>query len=58
MTFGTYVNKLFYEVPYMFYVCMENANAQLDAQHKLDMSSLSILRNESDMTLRVRLKYQ
>ena len=57
MPFTSYVNKLFHESPYLFYICLENANARLDEAHKIDMASLSVLKNESDLTLRVRLKY-
>ena len=57
MPFSGYINKLFNESPYLFYICLENVNARLDAQHKIDMGSVSILKNEADLTLRVRLKY-
>ncbi len=57
MPYNDYISKLFHESPYMFYVCLENANAAMDAQHKIDLGSLSLLKNESDLTLRIRLRY-
>lgn len=56
MTYSEYLSKLFYEVPYQFYSCIEQANIRLDKEHKISMDSVSILQNEYNMTLRVKIK--
>ena len=58
MTFTDYVNKLFYEAPYEFYYCLETANEKLSDKDKLDLGSVSILKNEQNMTIRVRIQYK
>jgi len=58
LSFTDYVNKLFYETPYEFYYCLESANAKLSEKDKLDMGNISFLKNESEMTIRVRIRYQ
>lgn len=57
MTYSEYINKLFYESPYEFYYCLENANARLDEAHRISKDSVSVLKNEASMTLRVKLKF-
>lgn len=57
MTYGEYISKMFYETPYEFYYCLENANALLDEEHRISKESVSVLKNETSMTLRVKLKF-
>ena len=56
MPYSEYLEKLFYEAPYQFYNCIEQANMRLDDEHKISMDSVSVLQNENDMTLRVKIK--
>lgn len=56
MSYSEYLSKLFYEAPYQFYSCIEQANLHLDEEHKISMDSVSILQNENNMTLRVKIK--
>lgn len=58
MSYSDYINKLFYKSPYKFYRCIEEANTKLDSKHKIDEGSLSVLKHEKDLTLRVRLSYK
>ncbi len=57
MTFSEYVDKLFYQSPYRFYFWIESANRRLDQKHQIDAGSVSLLKNETAMTLRIRLNY-
>ena len=62
MRFGTelpyadYVAGMFNEAPYKFYYCLENAAAELGGKYKIDMGSVSVLKNEENLTLRIRIK--
>lgn len=57
MTYSEYMSKLFHEAPHEFYLCLESANAQLDEAHRISRESVSVLKNEGNMTLRIRLTY-
>lgn len=58
LTYSEYINKLFYEAPYEFYYCIENANEQLDVDHRINKDSVSVLKNESTMTLRIKVSFE
>ena len=57
LTYSEYINKLFYESPYLFYYCLENVNRELDPEQRIDAESVFLLKNEDFRTLRVRLNY-
>ena len=57
MSYSDYINRLFYKSPYQFYRCIEEANKKLDSSHKIRERSISVLKHEKDLTLRVRLSY-
>lgn len=58
LTYSEYINKLFYEAPYEFYYCIENANKQLDMDHRINKDSVSVLKNEASLTLRVKVSFE
>ncbi len=58
LTYTEYINTLFYESPYKFYYYVQEANEQLNNEHKIDKNGMSILKNESFNTLRISLAYE
>lgn len=55
MTYGDYINTLFYESPYKFYYYVQQANEQLDSEHQIDKDNISVLKNEAASTLRIKI---
>ncbi|MDD6489562.1 MAG: transglutaminase domain-containing protein [Clostridia bacterium] len=55
MTYNEYIDSLFYQSPYKFYYYIQNANEMLDSEHQIDKDSISVLKNESMSTLRIKL---
>ena len=53
--YSDYVAGMFNEAPYKFYYCLENAAEELGSKYKIDMGSVSVLKNESNLTLRIRI---
>lgn len=51
------VEKLFYSFPYKFYYYIDAANERLSGNQKIDRNSIKILKNEENMTLRIKLNY-
>ena len=58
MTYNEYFTKMFNESPYEFYYCIECANDSLDDKHKIKTDGVSVLKNEAEGTLRVKISYQ
>ena len=58
LTYEEYLNGLFYESPYKFYYYVQEANERLDSEHQIDKDGMSIIKNETAMTLRVKLAYE
>lgn len=58
LSYSEYLNKLFYESPYEFYYCIENANTMLDVDHRVSKDSVSVLKNETTLTLRVKISFE
>lgn len=58
MPYADYISKMFNDAPFKFYYCLENASSELGSKYKIDMGSVSVLKNESSLTLRIRLKYE
>ncbi len=56
LPYADYVAGMFNEAPYKFYYCLENAAAELGGKYKIDMGSVSVLKNEENLTLRIRIK--
>ena len=56
LPYTDYVSGMFNDAPYKFYYCLENAAAELGSKYKIDMGSVSVLKNEENLTLRIRLK--
>ena len=55
MTYGEYIDNLFYKSPYKFYYYIQSANENLDSEHQIDKDSISVLKNEAMSTLRIKL---
>ena len=56
MSYAEYVDKMFYKSPHRFYYYVDSANKRLDDSHKIKKESVSVLKNESNMTIRIKLK--
>lgn len=57
LPYSEYIDRLFYQSPYKFYSYVQSANEQLDGEHQIDKSGMSILKNEDARTLRITLSY-
>lgn len=55
MTYNEYIDKLFYSSPYKFYYYLQQANEQLDSTHKIDKDNISVLKNETALTIRIKI---
>ena len=53
MKYGEYVNMMFYRSPYKYYYYIDHANDMLDV--KISKRSISVLKNEGNSSLRVKL---
>ncbi len=58
MTYAEYIDSLFYRSPYQFYYYVDHANEMLDSEQRIRRDSVSVLKNEAGLTLRIRLKMQ
>ncbi len=56
MTYTEYVNSLFHEPPFKFYYYVDNANEVLDDEHKISKESVTIQKNEENMSLHIHFK--
>ncbi len=55
MTYDEYIDALFYSSPYKFYYYIQSANEQLDSSRQIDKNTVSILKNESAKTVRIKI---
>ena len=58
MKYSEYINKLFYKSPYKYYYYIDHANEKLDDSHKISRDNISVLKNEDNMTLRVKIMFE
>lgn len=58
MKYSEYIDKLFYKSPYKYYYYIDHANESLDDSHKISMDKISVLKNEDNMTLRVKIVFE
>ena len=58
MKYSDYINKLFYASPYKYYYYIDHANEKLDNSHKISRDNISVLKNEDNMTLRVKIVFE
>ncbi len=56
MSYREYIDKLFYEAPYKYYYYVDHANEILDKQNRISKDSISVLTNENNLTLRIRIR--
>ncbi len=55
MTYTEYIDMMFYKSPYKFYYYIQQANERLDKNHQIDKESVSVLKNETTSTIRIKL---
>lgn len=55
MTYSEYIDSMFYKSPYKFYYYVQSANEGLDNRCQIDKDTVSVLKNESAMTVRIKI---
>ncbi len=58
MKYSDYINGLFYDSPHKYYYYIDHANERLDDSHKISKDNISVLKNEDNMTLRVKIVFE
>ena len=57
MEYNECIDEMFYTSPYKFYYYVDEVNSRLNKGYKIDRESIKILKNEKNMTLRIRVSY-